>query len=111
MNFKSFFSKVTTPHTREHQQSLSRSFNRKHLNMVPYSKNDQKAHPYITTLLKNKTPKNEKMPEELALSILQTYGHNIDKEGDKNFIRSINTTGIEIKKDNGIYYIIYNPDK
>lgn len=110
MNFKTFFS-TSTPNTREHQQAMMRSFNRKHLNQVPYSKNLQKAHPYIATILKNKTPKNEKISEKLALDILQTYGQNISKEENKDFIRNINRTGISIKKEDRDYYLIYNPDK
>lgn len=110
MNFKTFFSN-STPNTRKHQQAMVRSFDRKHLNQVPYSKNLQKVHPHITTILKNKTPKNEKISEKLALNILQTYGQNIDKEENKDFIRSINSTGITIKREGPSYYLIYNPDK
>ena len=110
MNFKTFFS-TSTPHTREHQQAGVRSFNRKHLNQVPYSKNPQKAHPYITTLLKNKISKNDKITKFLAMDILETYGHNIDKEENKDFVRNINSTGITIKREGNNYYITYTPDK
>lgn len=106
MNFKTFFS-TSTPHTREHQQAGVRSFNRKHLNQVPFSKSVHKIHPYVTTILKNKTSKNEKISEKLALDILKTYDQNIDKEEGKNFIRKINKTGIVIKKEGQDYYLIY----
>lgn len=110
MNFKTFFS-TSTPHTREHQQTAIRSFNRKHLNQVPYSKNLQKVHPRITTILKNKVAKNEKISKTTALDILNTYGQNIEKEENKDFVRNINRTGITIKRQGDNYYLIYNPDK
>ena len=106
MNFKTFFS-TSTPHTREHQQAAVRSFDRKHLNQVPFSKSIHKIHPYITTVLKNKTPKNERISEKLALDILKTYNQNIDKEENNDFVRNINRTGISIKREGTNYYLIY----
>jgi hypothetical protein len=110
MDFKTFFS-TSTPHTREHQQVPIRSINRKHLNQVPYSKNPQKNHPYITTLLKNKVAKNDKIPDELAISISKAYGFNIEKEENKDFSKAINRTNGFLNRINGIYYIKYNPNK
>jgi hypothetical protein len=110
MDFKTFFS-TSTPHTREHQQVPIRSIDRKHLNQVPYSKNPQKAHPYITTLLKNKISKNDKISKFLAMDILETYGQNINKEENKDFVRNINSTGITIKREGNNYYITYTADK
>jgi hypothetical protein len=110
MDFKTFFS-TSTPHTREHQQTPIRSFNRKRLNQVPYSKNPQKAHPYITTLLKNKISKNEKISELLAADIAKVYGLNFEKEENKDFVKNINRTGASIKRKGDSYYITYNPDK
>jgi hypothetical protein len=110
MDFKTFFS-TSTPHTREHQQVPIRSINRKHLNQVPYSKNPQKAHPYITTLLKNKIPKNDKISKFLAMDIAKVYGLNFEKEENKDFVKDINRTGASIKREGNNYYITYTPDK
>lgn len=96
MNFSSFY-KISTPHTREHQQNPMRSMNRKHLNQVPRSKSIQKEDPLIDRIVKYKNKGSWNISKPDAQRILKTYGIN---HTNKPYKKAINKTGI---------YITYTP--
>lgn len=97
MSFSSFY-KISTPHTREHQQNPMRSMDRKHLNQVPRSKSIQKEDPVIDRLIKYKNKGVWNISKIDAQRILKTYG--IKHRENESYKKAINKTGI---------YINFNP--
>jgi hypothetical protein len=92
-NFSSFYKKPT-PHSREHQQTSIRSFNRKHLNQVPNSKSQQKEDPLIDRIFKYDKRGKWLISKLDAARILKTYG--IKHVPEKSYKKAINRTGIYI---------------
>jgi len=97
----------STPHTREHQQVGIRGVDRKHLNQVPRSEQQQAKHPLIDRIIKSGRKGRWTVSPIDAKNIVRMYRLNVSPTQDL-VKKEINRTGITLFIDNKKrqYYLI-----